>query len=85
MPTQRQQREWARLGAMARLQQLEQERRVILSTFPDLRRTASAPSRGGSLPGRKLSADAKKRMSEGMRKWWAKRRARSGKGARPTA
>jgi len=69
-------REWVRLGALARLEQIEQERRAILSRFPDLLK--SKPARrgpGGSRAGRKLSPEAKKRMSAGMRKWWAKRKA----------
>lgn len=77
MQIQRQHREWARLGAMARLEQLEQERRAILSSFPELRGAAGRRKKGpgGSVPGRKLSPAAKKRMSAGMRKWWAKRKA----------
>jgi hypothetical protein len=78
------QREWARLGAATRLQQIEQERQAIFAAFPELRRGVPASSsslptgprrRGGSRKGRKLSNEAKKRMSEGMRKYWARRRA----------
>jgi hypothetical protein len=78
------QREWARLGAMTRLQQIDKERQAIFAAFPELRRGVPASSsespaaprrRGGSRKGRKLSSDARKRMSEGMRKYWARRRA----------
>jgi len=65
-------REWARLGAAARLQKLNQERANILKMFPELRR--GLPSASGK-PKRRFSAAAKRRMSEGMRKYWARRRA----------
>jgi hypothetical protein len=72
----RQEREWAKLGARARLEQIERERRAILARFPDLLKDVVARrGPGGSRPGRKLSAAAKKRMSAGMRRWWAKRKA----------
>jgi len=76
--------QWARLGAMARLQEIEQERQTILRVFPDLRRGRPADSptgRGGRADvdalGRRrrtISPDGRKRMSEGMRKYWAKRK-----------
>ena len=76
--------QWARLGAMARLQEIEQERQAILRAYPDLRRGRPADKpvgRGGRADvdalGRRrrtISADGRKRMSEGMRKYWAKRK-----------
>jgi hypothetical protein len=88
MPASVNHRELARLGAIARLDQLEQERAAILKAFPGLDRSrargttpTSRPRRGGSQPGRKLSTAAKRRMSAGMRKWWAARRAGSKKQA----
>lgn len=76
MITQQQEREWAKIGARARLEQLERERRAILTRYPDLlKKPASSRARGGSGKGRKLSDAAKKRMSAGMRKYWAKRKA----------
>jgi hypothetical protein len=76
MITERQEREWAKVGARTRLEELDQERRAILARFPDLlKATPVRRGPGGSRPGRKLSAEAKKRMSAGMRKWWAKRKA----------
>ncbi|HKV98842.1 MAG TPA: hypothetical protein VJN96_03400 [Vicinamibacterales bacterium] len=73
------QREWARLGALARLQQIEAERVAILAAFPDLRRKASAaPAPSPRLvirPRRTISAKGRRAMSAGMRKYWAKRRA----------
>ena len=66
--------EWARLGAMARLGQIANERAAILKAYPALRRglPAGVP---GIRPKRRFSAEARKRMSEGMRKYWAKRKA----------
>ena len=76
MITERQEREFAKIGARARLEQLEQERRAILARYPDLLKTPDARrGPGGSAPGRKLSDAAKRRMSAGMRRWWAKRKA----------
>jgi hypothetical protein len=68
--------QWARLGAEARLQVIEQERAEILAAFPDLRsgaRPAKAAVSGKRR--RTMSAAARRRMSAGMRRYWAKRRA----------
>jgi hypothetical protein len=70
---------WARIGASARLQQIEHERAEILSVFPELRNQKVAlqvTSHQGRLrPRRKISAAARRAMAEGMRKYWAKRKA----------
>lgn len=68
--------EWARLGAMTRLQQIDQERQAILRAFPDLlrKRSRAVSSNGHPKPRRKMSAAARRRMSQGMKKFWAKRR-----------
>lgn len=67
----------AQLGAAARLKQLDRERASILQMFPGLlqsRLGRTAP--GLSLrPHRKPSAAARRAMSEGMRKFWARRKA----------
>ena len=86
-------REWARLGAHARLQQLDDERRAIFAAFPELRRGAAAAAPGPAAapagPGRRrrrrMSAEARKRMSAGMKRYWAQRRAadqKTGKSSR---
>jgi hypothetical protein len=77
--SQEQLRRLARLGAIARLEQLRQEEAAIRSEFPELfgrgRRgetgngEAAAPRRR-----RAMSAAARKVVSERMRKYWAERR-----------
>jgi hypothetical protein len=72
------QREWARIGAHTRLVQIEQERIAILKAFPELRRNGSVPAGDAVLvvpPKRQFSAAARRRMSAGMRKFWARRKA----------
>jgi hypothetical protein len=69
-------REWAKLGAKVRLEEIDQERSQILAAFPDLKRGRPAAAVGaGSRRRRKFSAAARRRMAAGMRKYWAKRRA----------
>ena len=69
---------YAQLGAAARLGQLERERADILKAYPALRRTnGSAGTLSiGPRPRRKASAAARKAMSAGMRRFWAKRKGR---------
>ncbi len=78
----------ARLGAQARLDQLEIERRAILQAFPDLaggrgprgRRPQAEPASAAPAAARarrrrpRMSAAARKAVSERMRKYWAERR-----------
>lgn len=78
---QEQLRRLARLGAVARLEQLRQEEAAIRAEFPELfgrgRREdgAAAPlARGAGRRRRRMSAQARKAVSERMRKYWAKRR-----------
>ena len=78
-------RRLARLGAIARLEQLKQEEAAIRAEFPELfgrgRRAAVAdvakPSRRRGR--RKMSSAARKAVSERMRKYWAERRKGKGK------
>ena len=68
--------QWARIGAEARLRELEEERATILAAFPELRgsgRAGAARQTGGKR--RTMSAAARRRMSAGMRKYWARRKA----------
>jgi hypothetical protein len=75
-------REWALKGAGARLIEMDQEREAILRAFPELRRAggreiAVVPVRR-TRP--KLTAAAKRKLSAGMRKYWAKRKAQAAAG-----
>jgi hypothetical protein len=63
-------RDWARLGAKVRLAEIERERAAILAEFPDI--AGSSPE---TKPARRLSPAARKKLSEGMRRYWAKRKA----------
>jgi hypothetical protein len=79
MPTTDSHREWARVGATARLEQFRQERVAILRAFPELRQGLSpggAPE-GAERPKRKstMSPAARRAVSQRMRAYWAKRRA----------
>jgi len=58
------------------LSTIEQERQTILKTFPELRRGGAIPTNGmHGRPKRRFSAAARRRMSAGMRKFWARRKA----------
>jgi hypothetical protein len=65
----------ARLGAAARLKELERERGHILKMFPILRTRAYASAAAVGVPVRRPSAAARRAMSEGMRRFWARRKA----------
>ena len=79
--------EFARQGAKARLREINDELQTIYASFPELRQTAAltpfanetAPAgrrrRIGPNKGRKFSPEVKTKMSEGMRKYWARRKA----------
>ena len=76
---QEQLRRLARLGAVARLEQLRQEEAAIRAEFPELfgrgrRDGAAAPAARASRSRKKMSAEARKAVSERMRKYWADRR-----------
>ena len=74
-------RQLALLGAQARIQQLQAEVDEILAMFPQLRagaRTrAAAPSIASPRQKRQFSAKGKKAISDGMRKYWARRKAKA--------
>jgi hypothetical protein len=77
---------WTRLGAGARLQELRAEVGEILRIYPELRQEAGPQGgRPGSRRGRHISAKARAAMSEGMRKYWARRKAQKGQKAQKTA
>jgi hypothetical protein len=71
--------EFARLGAIARLQQIDRERASILASFPELKKKGAltALAAGTPPPRRKVSAAARRAMSEGMRRFWARRKSQA--------
>ncbi|MGH9349819.1 MAG: hypothetical protein ACRD26_21415 [Vicinamibacterales bacterium] len=82
-------RRLARLGAMARLEQLRQEEAAIKAGFPELFGRRRAAGRRGSRKARRaaggtrrrrrvMSAAARKAVSDRMRKYWAERRKSKG-------
>ena len=71
----------ARLGAQARLEELRKEEDAIRRTFPDLfggrgRGRRAAGAQGAAPSGRRsrMSAAARRAVSERMKKYWAERR-----------
>ncbi len=73
------QRHWAKIGAKARLVELRQEISEILAAYPELRRESGSAIGGfGSRRRRRISPEARAAMSEGMRKYWARRKAQKG-------
>ena len=88
---QEQLRRLARLGAVARLEELRQEEAAIRAEFPELfgrgrRAGANARAVGARAEGsgrrrrrRGMTASQRKAVSERMRKYWAERRKAKGK------
>lgn len=77
--SQEQLRRLARLGAIARLEQLRQEEAAIRSEFPELFGRGRREQVGDGRPARRtrrraMSPAARKAVSERMRKYWAERR-----------
>ena len=81
-------REFALIGARARLQELRQEEARLRQTFPELfggRRSAAVrsgaadASRGRRRGRRSMSAAERKAVSERMRRYWADRRKKAAK------
>ncbi len=81
-------RRLVKLGAQARLEQIEAERRMILAAFPDLRAPrrgrrpgakaqapkAVAPAAAKPRRRRKMTPAQRKEVSERMKRYWAERR-----------
>ena len=79
-------RTFAKLGAQARLEQIEMERKAILATFPDLALQRRGPGRGAKLAQQaatpvaarrrrpRMTAAQRKEVSERMKKYWSERR-----------
>ena len=79
-------REFALIGARARLQELRQEESKLREVFPELFRGGGSTARASSDNGtsarrrgrRKMSAAERKAVSERMRRYWADRRKKAG-------
>jgi len=83
---QEQLRRLARLGAVARLEQLREEESAIRAEFPELfggrrgnGRAAEKEAPARARRRRAMSAAQRKEVSERMRKYWAERRKASAK------
>ena len=76
------QQKWARVGAEARLREAQAEIDEIYRAFPDLRSGRSSGSLAGTGKKRIFSAKGKAAISEGMRKYWARRKAKAAKAAK---
>jgi ABC-type branched-subunit amino acid transport system ATPase component len=76
--------QWAKLGAAARLKEIQEELAAIYRAFPDLRgqrRSTIGVSSGTRQKRKRFSAAGKAAISEGMRKYWARRKAKAAKAA----
>ena len=77
------QRKWALVGAEARLKEVQAEIAEIYRVFPELRSgSRAAASSGGGTKTRQFSPKGKAAISEGMRKYWARRKAAAAKAAK---
>jgi hypothetical protein len=67
-------RRLARLGAQARLEELRAEEAAIRQAFPDVPGEPAAPGGGPRRRRSRMSAAARKAVSDRMKKYWAERR-----------
>ena len=76
--------QWAKLGAAARLKEIQDELAAIYRAFPELkgqRGSSTAATSSGRQKRKRFSAAGKAAISEGMRKYWARRKAKAAKAA----
>lgn len=72
--------QWAIKGAVARINEINAELQAIYHEFPELKGSKRAAASGTvgepavSKKKRTMSPEARKRMSAGMRKFWARRK-----------
>lgn len=69
----------AKVGAQARLEELERERELILKTFPDLSSSSSTAPRPSTPKRRSLTPEQRKAIAERMKRYWKGRRKGSAK------
>ena len=76
--------QWAKLGATARLKEIQEELAAIYRAFPDLKgqRSLAPIAPAGRQKRKRFSAEGKRAISEGMRKYWARRKANAAKAAK---
>jgi hypothetical protein len=79
--------EWAKFGAKTRLAEIQAEMAAIYEAFPELRHSRPEPAvsaRYGAetKKNRRFSAAGKKAISQGMREYWARRKALAAKTAK---
>lgn len=82
------QRKWALVGAEARLKEVQAEIAEIYEVFPELRfgnRSAAPLSPAPATRTRQFSPKGKAAISDGMRKYWARRKAAAAKAAKAAA
>ncbi len=76
-------KQFASVGARARLVELDRERTALLAMFPELRRGAAGAASTGARRRRRrrgMSAAARRAVSRRMKRYWAERRkAKAGK------
>jgi len=78
-------KKWALVGAETRLREVQAEIAEIYRIFPELRDgSRRAASVGKALKSRQFSPKGKAAISEGMRKYWARRKAAAAKAAKGT-
>ena len=78
------QQSWIRAGAEARLSQILAEVNEIYRAFPELRKGGKQAGPMPSTGKRVFSRKGKEAISEGMRKYWARRKAREAQAAKAT-
>jgi hypothetical protein len=78
-------RQWALAGASVRLREIQGEISEIYRAFPELRKgprvSTKGTTAGADTKKQNFSARGKKAISEGMRKYWARRKALAAKGS----
>src|SRR5688572_27970203 len=78
---------WAKLGATVRLKEIQEELAAIYRAFPDLKgKRLPAPNASPDVRKKRgrFSAEGRKAISEGMRKYWARRKAKAARTAKPS-
>ncbi len=78
-------KKWALVGAQARLDEVQAEIAEIYRVFPELRGRQRAQGQAEQPRTRKFSSKGKAAISEGMRKYWVRRKALAAKAAKNTA